>query len=269
MYYNKVWAVFKRDLIESLSHKSAFLFELGCILASLLTFFFIAKILGNTARPYLEGYGGAYFPFVLIGLALTGYQLTGQNSFARSLTREIEDGTLEAILVTPTHLSAVVLSGSLWNLVSTSVRLFTYLSLGAVFFGIDLSRMNFPAVVASVFLTITSLAGLGILSAGLLLIFKQGSPVNGFLNGAAKFFSGVYFPITVLPGWLHGISFLIPLTYSLEALRGAILGGKGILAISGELTVLAIFSAILLPCGILFFTWAVQRTKREGSLILQ
>ncbi|MBN1689278.1 MAG: ABC transporter permease [Candidatus Omnitrophica bacterium] len=269
MFLHKIWAIFKRDLTENLSYKSSFFFDLAGILASMLTFFFIAQLFGPQASPYLEKYGGDYFPFVLIGLAMAGYQMTGLNSFAGALSREIHDGTLEAILITPTSLNTLVLSGALWSFLSTSVRLIIYLVLGIFLFNVDISGMNAEAAVISIFLTITSLAGLGIISAGFLLVFKQGSPVSFVLNGVSKLLAGVYFPIAVLPAWLHNFSYCIPLTHSLEAMRGAILNGKDITALANELIILTLFSLVLLPAGMMYFSWAVRKAKRDGSLVLR
>ena len=44
---------------------------------------------------------------------------------------------------------------------------------------------------------------------------------------AAQIFSGVYFPIEVLPGWLRPVSYLIPHTYVIAALRRVLMPAGG------------------------------------------
>lgn len=61
IFFRKAWAVFKRDIIESLSYKASFLFDLSGILANTLIFFFVAKLFSRQADPYLERYGGSIF----------------------------------------------------------------------------------------------------------------------------------------------------------------------------------------------------------------
>jgi ABC-2 type transport system permease protein len=77
---------------------------------------------------------------------------------------------------------------------------------------------------------------------------------------------GVLYPVTVLPGWLQPVSYLIPLTYSLRAMRRAILTGDSLSALSPDLLALSLFAAVLLPVSFLAFRYAVKRAKIEGSL---
>ena len=266
MWFRKPGAFLKRDLLESLSYRVPFLMDFFAILANTLIFFFIAKLFGGGASPYLGRYGGDYFPYVLIGIALAGYQSTALHSSALGIHRELGNGTLEAILLTPTRLSTVMISSSLWNFLFTSLRVIAYLLVGVCVFHVDLSHANFLAAALTLLLTMTSLSGLGIVSAGFILVFKRGDPVGQLMSGASRLLAGVYFPIDLLPHWSHRISFLIPLSHSLEAMRRAVLNGDGIWLLRSELTLLFGLSILLFPISLLFFGWAAQRAKKEGSL---
>ena len=43
--------------------------------------------------------------------------------------------------------------------------------------------------------------------------------------------SGVYYPVSVLPGWLQAVAKISPATYALRGLRHAILNGASIPAV--------------------------------------
>lgn len=267
---HKALAILKRDILENLSYPGSFFFQFTMIFSNCLVFYFIAQLFetpGGFISPFLQEYGGKYFPFVLIGLALAGSQATGLNSFSNAITKEIETGTLEAILCSPTPLESLFYFGSLWSFIVTSIHIAVYLTLGFIFFGMDMARANFPAVIASILLTVSSLAGLGVFSAGFILVFKKGDPVGFFFGTLGRFFSGVYFPVAILPLWLHGLASISPLTYSLDALRKAVLLGQGIPQIEYELRTLALFTIMLLPTGIYFFRWALDRARKDGSLV--
>lgn len=262
----KSWAFFKRDLIENASYKTSFILELGGILANIFSFFFIAKLVGNSARPYLEEYGGEYFPFVIIGIAFSGYLSASLDSYTQAIGKEQGLGTLEALLITPTGFPTIVLGSAIWNFLFTSLRVIVYLLLGAAFFGLDMGRANVPAALVALLLTITSLSGFGIISAGFTLMLKRGDPVNFFVGGFSKFLAGVYFPIAILPPVVQKLSLFVPLTYSLRAIRLAILKGASVAALSSELGMLALFSLILLPLSIFFFKFSVRRVMMDGSM---
>ncbi len=261
----KSWAFFKRDLIESASYKMSFILEIGGILANIFSFFFIARLVGDSAKPYLAEYGGNYFPFVVIGIAFSGYLSASLDSYTQAIGKEQGTGTLEALLITPTGLPTIVLGGAIWNFVFTSLRVAVYLLLGAAFFGLDMKNANVPAALLILVLTITSLSGFGIVSAGFTLMLKRGDPVNFFVGGFSKFLAGVYFPIAILPPFVQKVSLFIPLTYALHAMRMAILSGASISSLYSDIAMLSLFSAILIPLSILFFRYSVRRVMTDGS----
>jgi len=263
----KPLAFLKRDFLINSSYRFSFIFDFFTILFSVLTFFFIAKIFGKGASQYLTNYGGDYFPFVLIGIAFFGYLHTAMTSFTQVIREEQYTGTLETILLSPTRISTMLISGSLWNFLFTSLRILLYLLFGALFFGFNISKANFVAAIATLILTITSFSGLGIISASFVIVLKRGDPVSWLFSGVSRFLGGVYFPITILPLWAQRLSLLLPITHSLEAMRKALILGESITGIAQELTVLFIFSAILLPLSVLCFKFAIRRAKKSGSLI--
>lgn len=269
MFFKKAWAFFKRDLREHASYKSAVVFDFLGVVTNMVIFFFVAKVLGESANAALKDYGGDYFSFVLIGIVFAGCQTAAMGSFGGVLAKERGFGTLEAILVTPTSLATVILSGSLYSLLFACLQVVFYFSFGAFFFDFDMARINLPASLVVLLLTITSLGGLGLISAGFLLLLKRGNPIDFFIHAASRFLAGVYFPVAILPLWVQKFSLLIPLTYSLEAMRKAVLKGEGIFQLAGEINALLLFTLILLPAGIGFFGWAVKRTKQEGSLLFE
>jgi ABC-2 type transport system permease protein len=118
-----------------------------------------------------------------------------------------------------------------------------------------------------VVLTLLSSAGLGILSASFILYFKRGNPINFFLSATTTFFGTVLFPSEQLPDWLQPISEILPVTWSLRIVRGALLQGRPFEQLQAELGRLALLTVILLPVGLLFARVAIRRAKREGSLV--
>jgi ABC-2 type transport system permease protein len=72
--------------------------------------------------------------------------------------------------------------------------------------------------------------------------------------------------VEVLPDWLQTLARFFPLTYSLEAMRRALLTGESLAALAREVTILAAFALILLPASLIAFRLAVRQAKRDGSL---
>ena len=109
-------AFLKRDLSLAISYRLSFLLQLLGILFSVSTFYFLSLLFGNALLPQLDKYGGDYFSFVLIGLAFLGYVNLSLSNFSASIREGQMMGTLEIMLLSPTRLSAILISSSLPNL---------------------------------------------------------------------------------------------------------------------------------------------------------
>jgi ABC-2 type transport system permease protein len=76
----------------------------------------------------------------------------------------------------------------------------------------------------------------------------------------------VYYPVAILPPAFEWISRLLPITYSLHAMRLALLQGASWAALLPDILALIVFSIVLMPLGLRTFRYAVQKAKKEGSL---
>lgn len=94
----------------------------------------------------------------------------------------------------------------------------------------------------------------------------KGDPINFPFGSVSTLLGGVLYPVAVLPAWLQPISHVIPLTYSLSAMRRAILLGHSLGEVAPDVLVLSLFSGVLLPLTFVAFRYAVNRAKIEGSL---
>ncbi len=266
MFFRKFFAIIYRDALEALSYKTAFFTDLLAMTAQLLIFFFVGRMIGPQAAPFLSEYGGEYFPFVLIGIAVAGFCMAGTNSFTGTIMKEQGDGTLEAIFVTPTSLGVFMFTGFIRTFVSSSCRVFVFLLMGLLFFKIRLPMVNIPVFLLLLVLSMVVFGSFGLFSGGALLVLKRGDPFTHLFNAASRFLAGVYFPVTLLPLWLQKVSLWMPMTYALQAIRKAVLIGASVHDLQAEMITLALFSAVLFFCGIAFFNWCFEKARKEGSL---
>ncbi len=260
---SKAFAFLKRDFLIEVSYRFNFLLSLAGIFFSASIFYFLGKIVNPSV---VQDSANDYFSFVLVGMAFAMFLRTGLGSFAESMREEQMMGTLEAMLATPTSLSIIILSSSLWRFLLTSVSVVVYLLIGAAF-GISFAGANIPAALLLLILTVTAYSALGIISASFIIVFKRGDPINWVVSTVSIFLGGVLYPISVLPGWLRFFSRMLPITYSLEGIRGSLLKAKGISDVATDLIALAVISAVLIPCSLALFSLAVNHARRTGTLV--
>jgi len=265
-FVQKACAFIKKDFLICRSYKLSFILDWLSMFVVLFSFYFIAQLFNNQTSPFLHEYGGKYFPFVLLGVAFTGYFTSALRSFSGKIREEQIIGTLEAILVTPTRISAALIFMSLLSFILASINLLAYILCGAYFFGMKLSYNNLFTSFIILILSIISFSGMGIISASFVMVFKRGDPLIWFMTTLSMIFGGIFFPPTVLPKGLQAISYFLPITYSLRAIRLSLLQGYSLRALLPEIIALLAFAAALLPLSIFFFKCAVNKAKIDGSL---
>jgi ABC-2 type transport system permease protein len=256
----------RRDILSNLSYRLGFVLEVLAVLFFVGGFFFVGRLVTPANLPALAEYGGDYFSFVLVGIALIGFQYAALSSFSEVIRMGQVTGTLEAMLVTPTRLGTVLAGSALSSFLSAAVRVMLYLALGALAFGARLGGADLPTAFLALVLAVLAESGFGLFSAAFIMVLKRGDPVNFLLSGTATLLSGIYYPLSVLPGVLQALAHLLPLTYALRAMRGALLLGRGPVELARDLGMLALFAAVLLPLGLAAFRWAVRFARRAGSL---
>jgi len=266
MLLRKVAAFLVRDFYWEVSYPLNFFWRGGSIFFNLITFYFLGRLVSGATAGYLSAYGGDYFPFVLLGLALASFQGVAMSSVSHAILYGMYTGTLEAMLVTPTSLSTIVFASVLYQFASSLISVLIYLVFGAVFFGFPLGEANLLSAAVILGLTLLAHLPLGIFSASFLLIFKRGDPVTSLVGSFSALLGGVYFPLTVLPDWLQTAALFIPFTHALEGLRQAMLNGRNLLELGAQVAVLSIFAAVLLPCSLAVFSWSIYQAKRLGTL---
>jgi len=262
----KVRAFVRRDFLQMASYRTNFVFSVLGILFQSLTFFFFSRLVHPDTID-LAPYGGAYFPFALVGIAFYQFLAAGLGSLSDSISRAQTTGTLEALLVTPTSVTTIIFSSTIFAFSFAALRVLLYLLLGALAFDVSLAHANVPVAFLVLGLSTLNFLAIGMISASWVMVFKGGSPTGFVFGGVSALLSGVLFPRSVLYPWMRPLSVALPLTHSLEAMRGAVLMGKGLDELWPSVLALLVFAAILLPAGVAAFSLAVRRAKRTGSLI--
>jgi ABC-2 type transport system permease protein len=259
------WAFVVRDFRIETSYKIGFLLRVSAALVNIAVYYFIARIFGSAAAPYLQAYGGSYFAFVVVGVAFSDYLWLGINSLASSVREGQSTGTLELMLLSPTRLVTVLVSSTLWSYLFASISVVIYLLAGAAL-GIRLDNANVPFALLSLAVAIVSFNALGLFSASLIILMKRGDPFGWVIRVSSVVLGGVFYPMSVMPDWLRTISQALPLTHALELIRRSLLNGEGWAELRGELLALSLLTAVLFPLGLLACRLAIHIARTDGSL---
>jgi ABC-2 type transport system permease protein len=254
-------AFMRIDYIDTMNYPLALIIRGITSLVPIVTFFFVSHLMAQNGPQVAFD----YYTFVVIGivaLSILGSTLT---SFGNMMLRYVQEGQLEMFLVEPIRWRVLPFVMVPWPAFLAFITgVFT--SSMAVFFGADYVFTAIPTALLIVFLGLAATLSIGILSASLKVLAKRTDPVLAIYSIAASVLSGAFYPLELLPSWLRAISWVIPHTYVIQALRrvlmpqGEVLGGPT--AGQAMLALLA-FCIVSYPIAL----WILGRTLDYGRKI--
>ena len=234
------------DLTQSFAH------QLGVALAALKSQSGSVPSLSATTLPFTVGnpqylYGGPQYTFndsiapVFIGI-FSFFFVFILTSVA--FLRERSQGTIERVMVSPLTRVELVIGYICGFTLFALVQ-----SLLILLFVIFALRVHYSGNLALVFL-VSALLTIGSVNLGIFLsTFAQNEfQIVQFIPlvfGLQIFLSGIFWPVAQLPGVLRPFSYIMPLTYANDALRGVMLKGADFIGIIGQLGALVLFALVM------------------------
>lgn len=183
----------------------------------------------DSIAPVFIGIFSFFFVFLLTSVAFL---------------RERSQGTIERVMVSPLTRTELVMGYIFGFTLFALVQ-----SLLILLFVVFALRVHYSGNLALVFL-VTALLTVGSVNLG---IFLSGFAQNEFqivqfiplVFGIQVFLSGVFWPVAQLPAFLRPISYILPLTYANDALRGVMLKSNTFGDIAWQLSALLLFALLM------------------------
>jgi ABC-2 type transport system permease protein len=196
--------------------------------------------------------------FLVPGLIAYIMMLTAVVSTALSIVREKERGTMEQVRMAPLDALSFVLGKTIPYFFISLASAVAILLVATVMFGLPM-RGSWLLLFAALSLYLVGALGLGLLISSIAetqQVAFQLALLASFLP--TLMLSGFIFPISSMPAFLRGVTYVVPARYFLIALRGVVLKGVGLTVVWPELVALSVYSAIVL-------TMAAARLRRQWS----
>jgi ABC-2 type transport system permease protein len=232
--------------------------------------YFTARFLDAGASASVAQDGGNYLAYVVVGVLLNQICLAALNEPFTTISEAFWDKRLETYRLSIHGIWANLLGRLGWDVGFSVVLQGAALVVLLLVGGLSLhASINLPLVLLACTLLVAANAGLGIAGASLffLLEVKSGQdPITWTYRYLVMLVSGLYVPLTILPGWLRAIGTVLPQTYGLAAVRALVLNGADVGLVAGNLLGLLITSALACAAGFAMLTWALRRAERRGGI---
>jgi ABC-2 type transport system permease protein len=171
---------------------------------------------------------------------------------AQSIIREKEIGTLEQLMVTPLRPIELMLGKILPFAAIGIFNLLTIVGAALLIFRIPF-RGNILLLLGCSLLFLMTTLGIGLFLSSISQTQQQSNMAAFFFNMPAFMLSGFNFPIRNMPVAVQYLTYLNPLRYFMEIVRGVFLKGVGISVLWPQMIALAVFGTVVLTLSALRF----------------
>ncbi len=221
MNFNAIYVMWLREMKKYVRNRSRLAGNLA------MPFFFLAFLgmgfnsLGISGLPD----GVTYIEFLAPGI-VSMTLLFGSMFAGVSILFDRQFGFLKEIMVAPVDRTSIVIGRIFAGMTSGVIQAFFILGI-SILMGV---RVPNPIAllysIPFILLIAMSFVGLGISLASKIEDMHGFQMIMNFLVMPTFLLSGALFPVDKLPAWLAGITYLDPLTYGVDGLRGLLIGSS-------------------------------------------
>ena len=240
-----IYAIWLREITIYFREKERFI---ASVVSPLLWIFGFGAGLGATVAIAGVNYQTYVFPGIMVMTVLFTSVFYGLYVI---WDRKLD--FLKEVLVSPLSRRSVFV-GKMLGGVSDALIQSMVLFIIALLLRIPLTPAGFAASLVAIFLTAACMTSIGLFFGAILSSMESFQLVSNFVVWPLFLFSGALFPISNLPSWLQVATFIDPLTYAVDALRGTMLG-TGVFSFGLDVGVLMVFCILAIGIG----SWAFER----------
>jgi ABC-type polysaccharide/polyol phosphate export permease len=135
-------------------------------------------------------------------------------------------GTLEILVGAPPPFLATLLPLTIATSTIGIYSIFGTLAWGRIFFGTPLDFVHPLQVAIAIPITVLSLGALGLLLASTFILYRNANAFANLLEYPVWLATGLLVPLTLLPGWVGPIAWVLAPYWGMTAIREAALGGS-------------------------------------------
>jgi len=171
---------------------------------------------------------------------------------ALAIVREKEIGTMEQLMVTPVRPIELILGKTLPFAVVGLVDVALVTSVALLIFRVPFRGSPLLLFFCAIVFLMTSL-GAGLFLSTISHTQQQAMMMNFFFTTPAFMLSGFAFPIRNMPVAIQWLTWLNPMRYFIEIVRGVFLKGAGVAVLWPQIAALAIYGVLILLLSALRF----------------
>ena len=204
--------------------------------------------------------------YVALGAGLMGIWSSTLFGSGGAIQWQRWQGTLELLIAAPASFLLVMLPLTMATSTIGIYSIVATLIWGRLFFGVPLDFVHPGQLAVALPVTVISLGLLGLLLASTFVLYRNANAFANLLEYPIWLITGLLVPLSLLPGWVEPLSWVLAPTWGIRAIRDAALGGGG--GAWPEIGMCVLLGAIYLALGALFLRNFERLARQRATLSL-
>jgi ABC-type uncharacterized transport system permease subunit len=205
-----ILSILKLSFKNHFLSKFTIIAEVFSVFITLIIYWFTSQAFGSAVDSHLSKWGGSYFDYLIIGEVFLILPTYFVQQFCEQIKYSMINQTLDTLLDLPIPPFKSIFTIGLLGLSSTISHIFIMLAMSLIFFNFSLPLHALLPLIIIQIISLMSFIGLGFIGVSLLMITGRGQGVINYFCLFGSFFSGAFFPLSVLPSffsnWAHYFS---------------------------------------------------------------
>lgn len=164
--------------------------------------------------------------YAALGAAVMGIWSTTATSAGGAVQQQRNWKVLELLVAAPSPLILVLAPITVAIAGIGVYSIVTTLLWGRLLFGVPFHVLHPALFLISIPAAVLSIGLLGLVLASTLVLYREASAFSQMLEYPVWMITGMLIPLSLLPGWIHPISWVLAPTWGMRAVRRAALGGS-------------------------------------------
>ncbi|KAB7673215.1 ABC transporter permease [Bacillus sp. B1-b2] len=220
------------------------------IIFAYFTYYYVFK---EELAGSFSSYSGTddYLSYVILGGVLYSFSVSLLMIVSRAIITELREGTLEALLLSPSSRKGYFLGYVAQGLTRVIIE-FLVIILTGYFFGLYLQDINWLNVLVVLLLLVAATFSQALVLGSFMLYFRDTYITQNTLFVLMGLVCSITFPVEFLPETFSWIGNIMPLTYGVDALRLTWIEGKSLVEIWPFIWRMIVIGIIYFPIGTYF-----------------
>jgi ABC-2 type transport system permease protein len=257
------WGVIRRDAFVFVSYRTQLISQIFAMIFQLTIFHFISRLLHVHTAAFHNSV--SYFGYVVVGLGISQVLILTLGLAPGRVRQELVAGTMERFMVSPFGVDSGVISMLFFPIFTGLIMATIMLLLAHAIFGLHLVDTA-PLAIPVGLLGSVAFMPFALLLTAFVVAFKQLAAGATFITSGIGLIGGLYFPASLLPGWIRWTTYVQPFTPAVDLLRHLIVGTQLQFSAASDLLRLLGFMVVLTPPAMLLLRQSIMYGQRRGTI---